>query len=189
MAEEGRLGYLTIQATTDANAFSGGLLTTDSELRPLDFRCTTAVRPTPLQKVLYGDILRQHLFVDLLGLTLVRAADPQPDLVLFQDPALLYLQRKLEPMPALWAVVETGTGAGATDEVRPSVDTQHLTITDLSGATIGIFVYPGCGERIVQVKALLESVATHFSLLEPFRRMPPLLERALQLPKTSEGTQ
>lgn len=189
MADEGRLGYLTVQASADAHAFAGGLLTTDSELRPLDFRCTTAVRPTPLQKVLYGDIFRQHLFVDLLGLTLVRAADPQPDLVLFQDPALLYLQRKLEAMPALWTVAETGTAGGATDEVRPPVDTQHLTITGLSGSTIGIFVYPGYGERIVQVKALLEGVATYFDLLEPFRRMPQLLAQALQPPKTSEGTQ
>jgi len=188
MPDDGRFGYLTVQASTDAQAFAGGLLTTDSELRPLDFRCTTAIRPTALQKALYGDVLRQHLFVDLLGLTLVRAADPQPDLVLFQDPALLYLQRKLEPMPALWVVAETGTAGGETGEIRPPVDPQHLTITSLSGSTIGIFVYPGYGERVVQVKALLESVATHFDLLEPFRRMLPLLARVLQPSRAPEST-
>jgi hypothetical protein len=187
MADEGRLGYLAVQASTDALTFVGGLLTTDSELRPLDFRCTTTVRPTPLQKVLYGEILQQHLFVDLLGLTLVRAADPQPDLILFQDSALLYLQRKLDSMAALWAAVEPGAAGSPTDAIHPPIDTQHLTITGFSGGTIGIFVYPGYGERIAQVKTLLESVAMHFDLLEPFGRMPRLLAQALQPPKTSDA--
>ncbi len=177
MADEGRLGYLTVQPSADGQAFAGGLLTTDSELRPLDFRCTAAIRPTAIQKALYGAILRQHVFVDLLGLTLVRGADPQPDLILFEDPVLLYLQRKVESTPALWTITNAETNE---EEVHPPVDTQHLKLTAVSAGTIGIFVYPGYGERVTQVKALLEEVATHFDLLEPFRRMAPLLAQVLQ---------
>jgi hypothetical protein len=119
----------------------------------------------------------------------VRAADPRPDVILFQHPTLLYLQRKVEPVSALWVVAETGTAAGARVEAPPPVETPNLTITGLSGSTIEIFVYPGYGDRLGQVKALLESVATHFDLLEPFRRMPPLLAQVLQSPGTPESKQ
>ncbi|MFA5026772.1 MAG: hypothetical protein WC713_02775 [Candidatus Methylomirabilota bacterium] len=186
MAEEGRIGYLAAHISADDEAFAGGLLTTDYELRPLDFRCTAAIHPTAVQRTLYGGVLRQHLFVDLLAMTLLRAADPKPEVVVFQDPLFLYLQRKLDSTPVLWVVGQTSPARGETELVHPSVDTQHLTIECVSGNTTEVFVYSGFGERVVQAKALLEDVAKHFDILEPFCRMPPLLAPILQQPKSSE---
>jgi len=142
-----------------------------------------------VQELLYGDVLRQHVFVDLLGLNLAKAADPQPTIILFEDPTLLYLQRKLEQVPVIWAVGESAVSPKLSGESRPRVDEQRLTIASGDGGTIEICVYPGYGQHIAESKTALESVATHFDLLEPFRRMPRLLEQVLDAQKPTEVAQ
>jgi hypothetical protein len=34
---------------------------------PLEFRCTTPVKPTPIQKIIYGSLLDQYIGVELCG--------------------------------------------------------------------------------------------------------------------------
>lgn len=188
MVDQLRLGFLGAQNLSEDEATIGGLLVTDGELRPLDFRCTSPVRPTALQKLLYGEVLRQYVLVDLLGLTLVQSANPKPDLLLVEDQQLLYLQRKVEQ-----GVVHLGKHTGATagnpaDTGQNGQISHALTITTREGETLAMHTYRGFDDKGVHAKPILEGISAHHDLLEPFRRVRTALTRASQMDKSPDPT-
>lgn len=86
-----RLGFLeTIEI--DGRGHIGGLLVTNLSGRPLEFQCTTPVRPNRTQEILFGDALRPWLLGELIGSTLLERVSIKPGLVITSDPSLLELQ-------------------------------------------------------------------------------------------------
>ncbi len=86
-----RLGYLTALETDDG-AFVAGLLVTNRFGRPLEFQCTSAVRPTHAQTLLYGATLRPFLLGELMGRALLDRLATTPDLLLTDNDAILELR-------------------------------------------------------------------------------------------------
>ena len=74
-----RLGFLAALETDDG-AFVAGLLVTNRYGRPLEFQCTSPVRPTRAQKLLYGNTLRPFLLGELMGRALLDRLGSPPDL-------------------------------------------------------------------------------------------------------------
>jgi hypothetical protein len=63
------IGFLGIHRFEDGAAIRGGMLVTDTTMKPVEFRVTAPVRPEKFQKILYGDILDEHISVELIGST------------------------------------------------------------------------------------------------------------------------
>ncbi len=70
----------------------GGLLVTNHNGRPLEFQCTTPVRPDRTQEILYGRMLRPWLLGELIGKTLLDRVSIKPELIVISDPDLLELR-------------------------------------------------------------------------------------------------
>ena len=85
------LGFLTA-VEFPGGGFVGGLLMTDRLGRPLEFQCTTPVRPDRTQQILYGPTLTPYLLGEVIGGTLVKKAGVKPGLVLCDSPAMLALR-------------------------------------------------------------------------------------------------
>ena len=64
-----KLGFLTV--LEEPSGYLGGYLVTNAWGRPLEFRLSTAVQPSPVQQILYGDTMRPYVCADLIGKTLV----------------------------------------------------------------------------------------------------------------------
>src|SRR3970040_1492471 len=105
-SEERNLAFLDITSFEDGAALRGGCLVTDSLTRPLEFRVSGPIRPTSLQKVLYGDTLQEYICTDLIGLPMLQGLEPKPDIILERDAEFLKLRPKTE-LPVLWV---GGTG-------------------------------------------------------------------------------
>ena len=116
--EQLRLGFLTAVETRE-HAYVGGLLVTDRFGRPLEFQCTTPVKPNRTQELLYGPTLVPFILGELLGKTLVERIAVKPHLVFVdrlemlalrpscQMPVLCSLERSKDDVPAL-EIVELG---------------------------------------------------------------------------------
>src|SRR5581483_6678244 len=90
-----RLGFLA--AVEDAErGVVGGLLVTNRFGRPLEFQCTTPVKPNRTQQILYGPTLRPFLLAEVIGKTLVEKVSVKPHLVLTESPELLELRLHIE---------------------------------------------------------------------------------------------
>src|SRR3970040_1487950 len=95
-SEERNLAFLDITSFEDGAALRGGCLVTDALTRPLEFRVSGAIRPTSLQKVLYGDTLHEYICNDLIGIPILQTIESKLDLILVRDAEFLKLRTRTE---------------------------------------------------------------------------------------------
>lgn len=88
------LGFLRV-ALTD-QGYVGGLLVTNHFGRPLEFQCTTPVRPNRTQEILYGPTLEPFICSELIGKTLYERLGIKPQLIIVQQENLLELRRQID---------------------------------------------------------------------------------------------
>lgn len=86
-----RLGFIAA-VEVEGRGYVGGLLVTNHNGRPLEFQCTTPVRPDRTQEILYGKMLRPWLLGELIGRTLLDRVSIKPDMVITGDPDILELR-------------------------------------------------------------------------------------------------
>jgi hypothetical protein len=76
-----------LQCPTDAaGAFLGAILLTDYRARPQHYAYVQPVKPTKMQRILYGTTLDEHIKVDVIAKKLWEGLPTKPD-VLFVDSA------------------------------------------------------------------------------------------------------
>lgn len=93
-------GYIGI-VELSPGLYRGGILLTDLRGKPRDFRCTSAIKPNPIQRVLYGNTLMEHMASDLCGLPLLKALPKTPAVLLVERPEWMVL-RPQTGIPTLW---------------------------------------------------------------------------------------
>jgi hypothetical protein len=84
-------GFYDVLETAGNDGYIGGLLVTDVEGVPVEFRVTYPVKPNAVQRLLYGGSLVPHIGVQLCGIPLVKALDHEIDLLVVHKPELLAL--------------------------------------------------------------------------------------------------
>jgi len=86
-----RLGFMETMEV-DGRGHIGGLLITNQNGRPLEFQCTTPVKPNRTQEILFGETLRSWLLGELIGSTLLDRVAIKPNIIITSDPNLLELR-------------------------------------------------------------------------------------------------
>lgn len=149
------LAFLDMGTFDDGAAFRGGCLVTDERTRPLEFRVSGAIRPSSLQKILYGDTLHEYICTVLLGEPLLKAIESRPGFVLVRDAEFLKLRPQLE-MPLLW--------------LRSTVDGQYA-----------LQAFPGYEAEADMVGDAMPARLRGRNIMEPFLRIRAALEEAHNL--------
>jgi hypothetical protein len=139
------LGFLLVEETAGKDGFTGALMVTDHRGYPMEFRATTPVRPSAIQRTLYGKQLDHFVGVELCGKTLLMEATRKPGIVLVADRRFLSLA---EESGLDVVAVESGGG-------------------DAPPAYAGRFSSPG---REQEVMEYLQQCAARFDLNEVFER-------------------
>lgn len=143
---EVRIGFFTV--TQAEGRYRGGLLVTDRRTVPLEFRCTTALSPSTMQRILYGRTLESTITIDLIGLPLLEGVSEKPTVIVSDNPVFLeardavsrpvvFVRRKLEPQhdsgspvpPTKGPVVEAGAdvfGSILLESHRSHPDDVHI---------------------------------------------------------------
>jgi hypothetical protein len=91
---EARLAFIDISVFNDGS-IRGGVLVTDMETRPYEFRVTTPVKPTSMQRVLYGKTLSEYVYGELISFPLVKAVKEKISLAIVRNANLLIMRPKL----------------------------------------------------------------------------------------------
>ena len=90
-----RLGFMTAVEIGE-RSFVGGLLVTDRFGRPLEFQCTTPIKPNRTQELLYGPTLVPFILGDLLGKALMDRVSVKPSLIMTSRVEMLQLRSKVD---------------------------------------------------------------------------------------------
>ena len=96
------LGFLTVVESRVHGLF-GGYLILNPAGRPLEFHCTTPVKASRAQEILYGATLKSYLYAEQIGQTLYRHARRSPPLVLTDQEPFLDLNDSVATCVALVA--------------------------------------------------------------------------------------
>ncbi len=165
--------FLAVRPTQDGEGYLGGLMVIDKTGVPQEFRCTHPIRPTEVQKAVYGGSLRPHIFNELIGLTLIRAMTTNPTFCCIEESILLETAQGTEiPVVHLQRLGETLSVEHHADEkVKNSngilrVDSHRSGFQPLSATFHRDFE-----DDLEKIKGDLELVFNQVDLLEPFERI------------------
>jgi hypothetical protein len=143
------------------NAFVGAALVTDHRTRPLEFCYVAPIRPTTIQRLLYGKSLDEHVNVDVMVKKLLEGLSRVPDII-FVDSELLLETSRLCPVPI--ALLKKSP-----DKSSPG--------PRLSQYTYQVPENSRYADAVSQAVGVLE---TQIQLCDPFDRITEALKEALR---------
>lgn len=169
-----KLAYLSRCSFEEGKTYRGGVLIIDRRGTPLEFRCTSAIRPNPVQRTLYGDSLDPYMQIELVGKPLLGAIREAFDMLVVDDPCLLdlrkecgravvYVRRQGEEFGRHSA--REGARAGLVDSPAGRFD------------PVVVEAAPDTAEDVSSAMTLFEKVASTFDPLEPFQRIQRALDK------------
>jgi len=119
------------------------------------------VRPSSIQKILYGDTLHEYICTDLVGIPLLSKMEANPDLILVRDAEFLKLRQRVDK-PVLW--------------VRATVDGQYV-----------LQALPGYENEAEAGRDMLPRRLRGRNIMEPFLRIRSAVEEAHKLKVGAES--
>ncbi len=181
------LGYMYEEHARDI--YRGALLVTDSRGIPKDFRYTEPIRPSRLEKVLYGNALGTYLLEEVILNALVEALSVSPVLWLCERKSLFLPLYKKSKLPTL--LLHQG-GHAPLDHVgeiqpQPQENAFLVQLYALSDA-LRIEVPESEAGRIEQHVGLLLEVAETMDVMEPFGRIATALAAVEEEGTSSEAS-
>ena len=100
------LGFLTV--IDHPQGLIGGYLVLNTAGRPLEFQCTTPLKPNRPQEILYGETLRPFLYGEQIGQTLLNRSKTETNFVLTDVEPVLAAQDFVEkPLIFVFEAKET----------------------------------------------------------------------------------
>lgn len=190
-----RLGFLAAIEVPE-RGYIGGLLVTNRFGRPLEFQCTTPVKPNRTQEILYGPTLIPFVLGELIGRTLLEKVGVKPHFVLTESSEVLEV-RKHVGLPVAFLVSEreveaaddspnkAGDNDSANDEVA-SADTEMKSSDESGGAEVPSAKRKSTSRKLRfhkshqndrdEIEGRIAALPREVDLREPFERVREALE-------------
>ena len=168
--EELTIAFLSSVRFENDAVIRGAALITDVQTKPLEFRVTAPVHPTNFQKTLYGDILTEHILVELITIPLLKALSQKPNIVVVRDPLFLGANER-QDVPIV-RVFKDG-------EARFAGNNKVEQLTSIGGKYEPILfeTSKSLEAKLPELRKQLSEVFSKRSLLEPFDRIETALQQ------------
>lgn len=162
------IGFLGYREFDDGEAYRGAILVTDEWSKPLEFRCTAPVRPTQLQRTLYGKSLLPHVLTELIAAPLISSVREKPHLILIAEDAYFDVRHKVST-PVIRVARPSGVKAKQEDQCK----TKSLLLQSASGkfAQVEIEAHWKFGGDLDASGDRLRDLFGRWDLTEPFQRL------------------
>jgi hypothetical protein len=173
---ESLLGFLDLQKTPNQEGYLGAILITDLLGIPQEFRCTHPVKPTTIQKPLYGEALEPHIGVKLCGIPLIESVRNKPSLMIVSKEFLLGVRSQ-----SRCAVVFIRRAGEALEIAVPGTEgslSRRSRIDSATGRFQPIIISPHSNFDIDvdYARDILEKAFNYLDPLEPFERIAKAVE-------------
>ncbi len=169
------IGYLTVE--TKSNYFRGAALVTDQRGIPADFRYTEPVRPTKLERILYGGALDIYLREEVILDNLLGAIESKPSLWLVDSDELIKPVQKLTKLPAIAVEVSQRSPLENSGQFEPTAEKGVFIFqADNISAPLRLTVSEENAAKMPQFAQSLQAAAEDMELLEPFSRISKAIE-------------
>ena len=160
VSPQATIAFLGYREFDDGEAYRGAILVADEFSKPLEFRCTAPVRPTQLQRTLYGKSLLPHILTELIGVPLISSVREKPQLILIGDESYFDIRHKISA-PVIRITKSNGSKS------------KGLSIQSSSGKfeQLEIQAHPKFPADLDAAGDRLRDLFARWDLIEPFQRM------------------
>ncbi|MEJ5256665.1 MAG: hypothetical protein WHS64_00265 [Fervidobacterium sp.] len=153
------IGYLSVKSID--GKYLGGILIVNDYGIPVEFKYSEPIVPTRLQQIIYGNSLEYYLNTEIISKGLIQKLENRPELLLVEDPMLLF-DKNIVMVTLLPQMVNEKTEG---NEAVVNVNNKSIRIT-----------FP---ENIKVENTLVQKVvelSQKFDIFEPFDRIEKALE-------------
>lgn len=196
--DEPSFGFLSTLESPEYGHF-GGYLIVSPLGRPLEFHCTSPVRPSRAQEILYGPTLQPYLIGEQISGALLAAAKLTPQLV-FTDTAAMLAARSRSQSPMAYVI--SSTAANVENHVAEVDSRLNGLESNLDGSADASSAEPSrlryfdglielCGYELQlprgfeaekdAVAQLATQLSQHVDLAEPFGRIHEAIREAQRI--------
>lgn len=168
-----KLAFLETYSIENNGGIMGAILVTDADTKPLEFRVTAPIKTTNFQKTLYGDVLLEHILVELISVPLISAINEEIDLILVRDGLFLGANNK------------QGTRVVRISKEDENRSGKSAEAFSLNGSKIYVETSKKYEGELPEIKDKLNAIAESRNLIEPFDRLRIACEQ-VHLQKTGE---
>jgi hypothetical protein len=175
--EIAKIAFLETYTSEESGGIIGAILVTDEETKPLEFRVTSPIKPTGFQKTLYGDVLLEHILVELISVPLLAAINEHIDLIIVKDPFFLGANNK-QGIRVVRVFNE------ADGKSRASTKAEAIAFPTAGGGKMMLETSKKFETELAPIKDQLNKLAEHRNLLEPFERLKLACEQVQQQKST-----
>ncbi len=158
------IGYLSI--LNIGGKHIGGLLVVNEYGIPMEFKYSEPITPTKLQEIIYGSSLEFYLHTEIIAKGLIQKVENRPELILVQDPSLLF-EKNIVMITILPQMVQEKQ---ENNEVIVNLNKKSIRITFQEGIKID--------DSVVQK---IVDYASKLDIIEPFDRIEKALEYVCEL--------
>lgn len=167
----GYLGYFKMY--TEKEMYLGGLMVVDHRGIPVEFKYTDTIKPSKLQKVLYGGVLEKYLKEEVIIGNLIEKLEIRPEVYVVDKLENMVLNKFVKEQVML--LKETpNKSLDNPGDYQFLKDDEAVYQVDEFNQPIRIQFKEGKGEELFN---MLNSFGLEGNLIEPFRRV----EEALRL--------
>ena len=186
VADNNSLAYIIVES--EEGSFRGAVLASDLRGIPVDFRYTEPIRPTKLEKVLYGSALEVYIKEELILESLVGAVEVKPALWICKEQNLLMPLRTFTKNKVIMLMNSNHQPLDSTGDFELAGENGvYLVQADAVSAPLKIVFHSNVTENEVKsVVNLLVNASQTMELTEPFSRMQKALN-AIALEAQSDG--
>ena len=170
------LAFFAIYKTSSNDGYLGAVLVTDLQGIPQEFRCTHPVRPTAIQKPLYGDTLEPYIGVHLCGIPLFKSIKNSPSIIIIPKEQLLDIRRAVS-CPVIHirrageAIEVSSSDKSVGSSKRERIDSSTGRFQPIVFNTHNDFI-----DDKTKAKEILDKIFSYFDPLEPFKRIGKAIE-------------
>ena len=173
-----KIAFLETYSLDNNEGIMGAILVTDTDTKPLEFRVTAPIKPTNFQKTLYGNVLMEHIAVELVAVPLLGSISQEIDLILVKDALFLGANNKQGVR-----VVRVVGGSDAAAKTGAAKEELKAPVGDNS--KVAIETLKKFEAELPEIRDKLNTISESRNLLEPFERLKTACEQ-VHLQKTGE---
>jgi hypothetical protein len=185
---EPSFGFMSAIESPEYGHF-GGYLIVSPLGRPIEFHCTSPVKPSRAQEILYGPTLQPFLIGEQICGALLQAAKSTPRLILTDSAAMLAARTRaaspvaLLVIPATLKVANTDESCESqeADASTPKLSTLQHFAGHVEVAGFELIMPSGFEEDRHVVAELAAQLSHHVDLAEPFGRIHEAIREAQRI--------
>ena len=177
LIDDSKFGFLSYKKMEDnEDVYQGAILVTDGTCKPLEFRCTSPIRPNAVQKTLYGRTLIPHIAADLMALPLLKAVQEKLDIVLINDTVFLEIRVKAD-IPTLH-LRRQGEAIQFEDSKEKKDARESIIVESASDRFQPLVITPhwNYSDDLNEYRTTIRDAFAYADLLEPFNRINVALD-------------